>query len=318
MASIPVTVTTSDKPWNNFCVQPAVSKNYNITGCVWKDMNGNGLIDSGEQFTSGIQLNLLGSQPASTSTMSNGCYAFTQLPPGDYQVQLTFSNNYLDQYKLSPSNQGSDTTKNSKGVPLSPDLASATVKITTSSVPNVNFGVTPQTCPLVGEVSQNPCGNNSPVEVEFYPGNNNEFCIYVKAAPTVTVSQLDYVTIKGINAYGAVSSGVVTDEFGGDASSNCWTENYGGSGNVCAKQNACQGFDSRNNNCEPNDVNFCMHCDSNSYMMLPARVCFTVNCQRTLTMDDFVGASVKVGARGINGYCAYKAQVEAVLCEQTC
>jgi hypothetical protein len=67
---------------------------------VWSDANGNGIQDVGEPGIDGVAVTLSGAgvdgifgtgddTSAATTTAGGGLYAFTNLPPGDYQVNFT-------------------------------------------------------------------------------------------------------------------------------------------------------------------------------------------------------------------------------------
>src|SRR5207253_11161876 len=78
-----------------------------ISGLVYQDTNGNGALDSGEPGISGVALTLSGTNnlgqsiTASTTTASNGTYAFitdsngNALRPGTYQLTETQPTGYL-------------------------------------------------------------------------------------------------------------------------------------------------------------------------------------------------------------------------------
>ncbi|MCC6706819.1 MAG: carboxypeptidase regulatory-like domain-containing protein, partial [Gammaproteobacteria bacterium] len=64
---------------------------------VWEDKNYNGVQDTGENGISGVTVNLLssaGTVLASTTTNASGAYAFTNLNPGDYKVQVVTPSGY--------------------------------------------------------------------------------------------------------------------------------------------------------------------------------------------------------------------------------
>jgi len=282
---------------------------------VWKDMNGNGIWDTNEQAISSIVLNLNNSARTTTTTGSNGCYVFPNQTPGPHQVQLSWpNNNYISTYKLSPPDVGSNQSIYSSGIAVTPELAVANAPIVSASVPYVNFGLVPVTCPLTGEMSA-PCGNGLPFTVSMSPGGTNEFCVSIKPANGVTISQIDYLSFQGMPRGTTLSAGAVTGSYGEYSSNSCWVENSYSSGNVCRKQGACTGFSS---SCGSGDINYCMACGSNSYVAAPMQACFTVNSNKACSLEDFVGKTVLVGARGINGYCANKVEVSAQLCTQQC
>ncbi len=91
-----------------------------IGDLVWTDVNGNGLQDGGETGLSGVTVNLLGSDGATviatTTTDSNGNYAFANLPGGTYYVQVMPPAGYAftTQY-ASGSTAANDSNVNSSG-----------------------------------------------------------------------------------------------------------------------------------------------------------------------------------------------------------
>jgi uncharacterized surface anchored protein len=67
-------------------VSPTVGS---ISGQVWRDTNGNSVIDAGDVGISGVTVQLftsLGAFIASTLTDASGAFSFANLPPGSYQV----------------------------------------------------------------------------------------------------------------------------------------------------------------------------------------------------------------------------------------
>jgi uncharacterized repeat protein (TIGR01451 family) len=68
-----------------------------IGDLVWEDTNGNGIQDDGELGVPGVTVNLLdtaGNQLQSTVTDEGGLYRFTELAPGEYQVQFVLPSGY--------------------------------------------------------------------------------------------------------------------------------------------------------------------------------------------------------------------------------
>ncbi len=64
---------------------------------VWLDLNGNGLFDSGEPGLPGITITLRdddGAVVTTTQTLANGSYAFSNLTPGSYSLQLSLPAGY--------------------------------------------------------------------------------------------------------------------------------------------------------------------------------------------------------------------------------
>ncbi len=120
-----------------------------INGTVWKDENGDGYMSSGEPGVAGATLALLddvgnpvvdvAGNPLQATTGSDGTYQFTQVANGDYQVELLPST-----YNLSPANQGSDPSVNSKFT-LDDDteqLLSSLISVSGTPVVYINAGIT--------------------------------------------------------------------------------------------------------------------------------------------------------------------------------
>ncbi len=68
-----------------------------IGDTVWFDVNGNGLRDAGEPGIPGLTIALRdssGNTITTTQTLANGSYAFNEVTPGMYSLQLTLPNGY--------------------------------------------------------------------------------------------------------------------------------------------------------------------------------------------------------------------------------
>jgi len=79
----------------------------NLGDFVWIDLNCDGIFQPGEPGFAGITVNLfdgLGNFVGTTTTDGTGNYAFTNLAPGDYQVEFIAPPGYV----FSPPNQGGD------------------------------------------------------------------------------------------------------------------------------------------------------------------------------------------------------------------
>jgi len=82
---------------------------------VWNDLNANGVQDAGEPGIAGVRVNLTGtdgagnSVSATTITDASGLYQFTDLTPGQYQVQFVSPGG---EYVLSPENASGSTAAN--------------------------------------------------------------------------------------------------------------------------------------------------------------------------------------------------------------
>ncbi len=105
-------------------VNPASVGNF-----VWHDANHNGTQDPGEQGIGGITVNLTGTDQfgdsvfATTDTDADGYYSFTDLVPGEYQVEFVRPTGYA----YSPQNQGSDDTTDSDADSLTGKTATFTL-----------------------------------------------------------------------------------------------------------------------------------------------------------------------------------------------
>ncbi|MBI5730430.1 MAG: DUF11 domain-containing protein, partial [Ignavibacteriales bacterium] len=87
--SSPVTITMD----GNKTVNATFTANTgSISNFVWKDLNGNGIQDSGEPGFANIQVNILDASTASvlgtTTTDASGLYVFTNVPSGNYKVEV--------------------------------------------------------------------------------------------------------------------------------------------------------------------------------------------------------------------------------------
>ncbi|MCO5067491.1 MAG: isopeptide-forming domain-containing fimbrial protein [Kiritimatiellae bacterium] len=106
--TIPTTLISgeNDLTWDAGLVERA-----SLGDFVWEDMNADGIQDVGEPGFSNVVVNLLsnGTVIATTTTDVNGAYAFTNLWPGDYQVEFIPPAGTV----LTPQDQGSDDTVDS-------------------------------------------------------------------------------------------------------------------------------------------------------------------------------------------------------------
>ena len=92
-----------------------------ISGVVWFDKNGNGIMDSDEERMSNVKLSLLkssnekavdayGNEVLDTYTDEKGCYSFEKLSKGEYIVVITLN----DEYELTLKEVGTNNSINSK------------------------------------------------------------------------------------------------------------------------------------------------------------------------------------------------------------
>ena len=78
-----------------------------ISGLSWKDNNGNGILDAGEERAQGVEVSLWkdGQITDNSITDENGVYRFEELLPANYKVQ--FGNTFSD-FVFTLKNQGTD------------------------------------------------------------------------------------------------------------------------------------------------------------------------------------------------------------------
>ncbi len=95
--SIPVTLTNNDSQNNNFGeVKPG-----QVSGFVYEDVKGSGVMDTGDPGITGVTLTLTGVDEFGNSVMqtattgTDGSYQFTNLTPGTYSVIATQPAGYL-------------------------------------------------------------------------------------------------------------------------------------------------------------------------------------------------------------------------------
>ncbi|MBJ6723708.1 SdrD B-like domain-containing protein [Geomesophilobacter sediminis] len=135
-ATTPTSVTvnlTSDSASNLSAdfglAKPSIACTGKIGDYIWNDTNMNGVQDSTESGLAGITVLL--SNGDQTSTDATGHYQFTGLCAGDYTITVATPAGYT----ASPTGQGGNTAKDSKGSP-----AKVTLTASSSSVQNIDFG----------------------------------------------------------------------------------------------------------------------------------------------------------------------------------
>ncbi|WP_322822830.1 SdrD B-like domain-containing protein [Chloroflexus sp.] len=82
---------------NNTTIDFGLYRTTAVGDTVWFDVNGNGLFDSGEPGLPGITITLRdsgGAAVATTQTLANGSYTFSNLTPGSYSLQLSLPAGY--------------------------------------------------------------------------------------------------------------------------------------------------------------------------------------------------------------------------------
>jgi hypothetical protein len=109
-----------------------------ISGVVWDDMNGNGIRTANDSGISGLTVQLVNDSTqtviASTTTASDGSYAFPWIAPGTYDVRV------LTTHQGSPMQQGTDPTLYSDFNPVT-HIASGIQVGSWQSVENINAGL---------------------------------------------------------------------------------------------------------------------------------------------------------------------------------
>ncbi|MFZ1599707.1 MAG: SdrD B-like domain-containing protein [Anaerolineae bacterium] len=91
---------------------------------VWNDINGNGVQDGGEVGIANATVRLYpnstctGSPQATTTTSPSGLYTFSNLPAGNYCIEVVTATGVLIGWNASPQDQGGDDTKDSDGNPI--------------------------------------------------------------------------------------------------------------------------------------------------------------------------------------------------------
>ncbi|MGK7941738.1 MAG: SdrD B-like domain-containing protein, partial [Crocosphaera sp.] len=102
-------IVTLSSGEHNPTIDAGIYQNAGLGNYVWEDSNGDGVQNDGETAISGVSVNLIdgeGNVIDSTTTDENGLYSFTNLTPGDYQVQFIAP----DGYEFTSPNVGDDTT----------------------------------------------------------------------------------------------------------------------------------------------------------------------------------------------------------------
>ncbi|HVU15093.1 MAG TPA: SdrD B-like domain-containing protein, partial [Phototrophicaceae bacterium] len=103
-------ITTLDPDEHDLTWDAGIVPLVNIGNYVWVDIDNNGVQDGGEAGLPGVTVNLLdqdGNVISSQTTDVNGNYQFTDLPPGQYRIEVVLPDNY----QFSPQDaSGSDQT----------------------------------------------------------------------------------------------------------------------------------------------------------------------------------------------------------------
>jgi len=236
-------------------------------------------------------------------------------------VQIDMNQNNLTQYVVSPSFQGDNVTVNSKAAvisatnsqifPQSSLVASIQVTLGNSDSNWNNFGfVSLSSCRVSGaSYSTGPCSYASPLNVTVTQGAMDEYCVRVTANQGFSISHVDFISISGLPGTVQITS-IMDSYFGYFNSNSTWVETSN-SGNICATPQ-CPGHDLRSANftVDNNDTTLCLNCDVTSFIIVPVQACFSV---QNFSLQQFSGARVKIGTRGVTGFCDCAAQVTATL-----
>jgi protocatechuate 3,4-dioxygenase beta subunit len=140
-----VSVPAAGLPNQNFgeTLPAGTTANTFLSGTVWVDRDGDGVIDAGEPGIQGVIITLkdaLGNVVATTTTAADGSYSFTNLAPGTYSVEETQPTGYA----------------NSAGTPAT---TRSTIVVPLAGIANQNFGE--QLAQLSGNVYQDVNGDGS-------------------------------------------------------------------------------------------------------------------------------------------------------------
>ncbi|MBU1668197.1 hypothetical protein KKC13_07230 [bacterium] len=145
---------TANDPDKDMGIYPTVAT-YTLGDKVWLDSNKNGIQDNGELGVGQVKVNLYttadcsGDIKATTTTLNNGFYQFSNLTTGDYCVAFT---ELPANYSITTANQGSDDALNSD--------ADSNTKISninlTANDPDEDMGIypTPNTIPTTYTLGQ--------------------------------------------------------------------------------------------------------------------------------------------------------------------
>ena len=123
----------NDPTWDAGVYRPA-----SLGDFVWDDLNADGVQDGGETGVPNVVVNLLtnGTVIASTTTDVSGAYAFTNLPPWDYQVQVVAPAGWY----VSPQDQGADDAADSD-IDTGTGLAAVTTLVSGENDPTWDAGL---------------------------------------------------------------------------------------------------------------------------------------------------------------------------------
>jgi len=107
-----------------------------LSGSVWEDLNGDGLITDGEPFQEGINVNLIDAQGniiSNTETDASGAYMFEDLGAGNYLVEIDLPVDAKATFQNVGTNPNIDSDVNVAGF-------SATITLSGISITGINAG----------------------------------------------------------------------------------------------------------------------------------------------------------------------------------
>lgn len=138
--SASITTTSKDEvPGNNTNSGPVSVQTATLSGRVYGDSNGNGILDGAETGIAGVTVKLAGTAPDGTAvnltgtTASDGSYSFTKLAAGSYTVTETQPSGWLD-------GQDSPGTAGGSAAAQPGDQISGVVLASSTVATGYNFG----------------------------------------------------------------------------------------------------------------------------------------------------------------------------------
>ena len=148
---------------NDFVEATTAPTLYKLGNRVWNDENGNGSIDGNEPGIAGVTVNLLdnsGNAIASTTTDADGYYLFSDIPAGDYVVEIAPDNfnsgrvlENLVSSTIDETNPNNDADSNDNGLGRTPDP--------TNGIRSGTITLGPGTSEPTGETDVAPSGNTN-------------------------------------------------------------------------------------------------------------------------------------------------------------
>ncbi len=220
-----VTVAPGEANWHvDFAFHP---QRYDLGNKVWFDTNNNGIVDAGEQPVSGVLMQLKdasGAVISTTTTDSQGFYAFVNLLAGNYTVTVAASNfapggplhNYLNSdATTAPSNAPADNDRDHGVNPASP-AAYLTDGISSGTI-TLGPGLPSGEDPSAPATPNGDANNNLTIDFGFYKlelGNRVWEDLNNNGLVDPGEPALANVTVELRNANGAVISTTTTNAQG--------------------------------------------------------------------------------------------------------